>query len=79
MIGVIVAATALVAGTVGYIAGRVKKPSIGSARGTGLGATGIPRGGIPKSSSQRLATHKQKYGEGSPLPPRGSGLKKRGF
>jgi len=40
---------------------------------TGLGSSGIPRRGQPKTEEERLATHQEKYGS-SKLPPRGSGL-----
>ena len=40
---------------------------------TGLGSSGIPRRGQPKTEEERLATHQEKYGS-SKLPPSGSGL-----
>lgn len=76
MFGIIIGT--VVGGIVGYFAGRAKKSSIGSARGTGLGTGGTPRYGNPKSESERLATHKARYGT-SKLPSRGTGLKKQGF
>ena len=76
MIGIIV--TAVIAGTAGYIAGKTRKNSIGSARGTGLGTGGTPRRGVPKSEAERLATHETRFGS-SKLPPRGTGLTKQGF
>lgn len=40
---------------------------------TGLGSSGIPRRGKPKTEPERLATHQEKYGN-SKLPLRGTGL-----
>jgi len=68
----------VIGGIIGYLAGKAKKSSIGSARGTGIGSGGTPRYGVPKTEAQRLATHKARYGS-SELPPRGSGLKRQGF
>ena len=76
MIGIIIGTVA--GGIVGYIAGKARKSSIGSAKGTGLGTGGTPRRGVPKSQSERLATHKARYGT-SKVPPRGTGLTKQGF
>jgi len=39
----------------------------------GLGSSGIPRRGKPKTEPERLATHQEKY-DSSKLPPRGTGL-----
>jgi len=46
------------------------------ARTTGLGSTGIPRMGKPKTKSERKATHYRLYGT-TELPARGYGLLKR--
>ncbi len=62
------------AGIIGYfIGGERIKITLGSPARTGLGATGVPRLGQPKTQAQRLATHKARYGT-SELPPRGTGL-----
>jgi len=45
---------------------------------TGMGVSGIPRRGRPKTEAERLATHKLLYGNTN-LPPRGTGLFKRGM
>ena len=42
---------------------------------TGLGASGRPRMGRPKTEAEREATHRSLFGNGE-LPPRGSGLRK---
>ncbi len=46
--------------------------------GMGMGVSGIPRRGRPKTEAERLATHKLLYGNTN-LPPRGTGLFKRGM
>ena len=43
---------------------------------TGL-AFGKPRNGVPKTEEERLATHRQLYGDDN-LPPRGTGLYRYG-
>lgn len=43
---------------------------------TGLGATGIPRKGRPKTEEERKATHRARFGN-TELPPRGTGLRRR--
>jgi len=50
------------------------KPEIGATE-TGLGATGIPRAGKPKTEAERLSTHIRRYGS-KELPERGTGLTK---
>ena len=40
----------------------------------GLGATGIPRRGKPKSEYERMLTHYSRFGT-TKVPPRGTGLK----
>lgn len=42
---------------------------------SGLGLSGIPRRGQPKTEAERLASHQSRYGS-SKLPPRGTGLAK---
>jgi len=54
--------------------GKAKTPSEVS----GIGAGGSPRFGRPKTEEERLATHRALYGEET-LPPRGTGLKRRGI
>ena len=44
----------------------------------GLGANGIPRRGNPKTEAERRATHQSLFGDGE-LPPRGTGLNRRGL
>jgi len=46
--------------------------------GRGLGAYGEPRRGKPKTEAERLATHRSLFGN-EVLPPRGTGLSRRGF
>jgi len=45
--------------------------------GRGLGVGGRGRGGRPKTNAERRATHRARYGT-SNLPPRGTGLRRRG-
>ena len=45
---------------------------------TGMGIGGSPRFGRPKTEAERRATHKALFGDGE-LPPRGTGLKRRGL
>lgn len=52
--------------------------SLGSPTKTGLGATGIPRAGIPKTEAERLVTHQSLYGS-QELPQRGTGLQQQGI
>ena len=40
----------------------------------GLGATGVPRRGMPKTEEQRKATHRALFGGDENIPPRGTGL-----
>jgi len=60
----------------GIVLWQVSKKIGGGTSGLGIG--GSPRLGKPKSEAERLATHKARYGE-TMLPPRGTGLKKRGI
>jgi len=62
---------------IGYYAGK-SKSSMGSPELSGLGVGGSPRRGRPKTEAERLETHRRLYGE-STLPPRGTGLKRRGI
>lgn len=52
------------------------KKRLRKARTTGLGATGMPRMGRPKTEAERRVTHYGLYGT-KELPPRGAGLRKR--
>lgn len=62
------------AGVAGYAICKYGKGTVaGSPQATGMGAAGIPRYAHPKTTAERLATHKTLYGE-TELPPRGSGL-----
>jgi len=45
---------------------------------SGIGSGGQPRFGVPKTEAERMATHKSLYGT-EELPPRGTGLKRRGL
>lgn len=45
---------------------------------TGLGAAGIPRRGRPKTEEERRMTHLRRFGT-TELPPRGTGLRRRGL
>jgi len=45
---------------------------------SGIGVGGRPRRGRPKTEAERRATHRLLHGT-SKLPPRGTGLKKRGY
>ena len=45
---------------------------------TGLGATGIPRRGKPKSEYERMLTHYSRFGT-TKVPPRGTGLTRQAF
>lgn len=69
---------AAIGAVAGFLAGKAKRTSVSSPRATGIGIGGAPRRGVPKTSAERLATHREKYGESS-LPERGSGLAKRRF
>ena len=42
---------------------------------TGLGASGRPRRGRPKTEAERRATHQSLFGDDN-LPPRGTGLRR---
>ena len=48
------------------------KPKIGATE-TGLGTTGVPRMGKPKTEAERLSTHIRLFGSRE-LPIRGTGL-----
>ena len=54
------------------------KPLQGDLLSSGLGVGGRPRRGRPKTEAERLATHRARFGTES-LPPRGTGLTKRGL
>ena len=40
-------------------------------------SAGARRGGKPRSNTQRKIRHAKIYGKKSPLPPRGTGLKRK--
>jgi len=61
-------------GIAGYAICKYGKGTVaGSPQATGMGATGVPRAGKPKTEAERLATHEAKYGSGE-LPAKGTGL-----
>jgi len=61
---------------IGYALGKGKAKTTSEV--SGIGAGGSPRFGRPKTEEERLATHRALYGEET-LPPRGTGLKRRGI
>ena len=46
---------------------------------SGLGVSGRPRRGRPKTEAERRATHRLLHRGRGKLPPRGTGLKRRGY